>query len=400
MLLGRSCCGDAAARSIMVDLRFEELAAPDQRSLCWQQSKILGGSHASPPACRHRRYLRPYISARNPSTGAGCGCGSDGTRQFGSMKPSMEGVLVSATRAGSNITVTVVTGADGRYAFPANRLAPGQYTLAVRAVGYELDQPRKVEIGATVSTGPTVTTGDLKLGKTRDLAAQLSNGEWLASIPGTDQAEGSIAQLRRLPPGRAHHALEIRRRRFPHPDPAAHAGLRAAEPADPSAIAPRRAADGGAGRRPDRGLSRRGAVSEHDQSRHNRPMEICAEDAAASEGRSDAGDLYRIRPAARGNGAARYDRRQRRHRLVLQASASKSSASSTQKPARSPNFPILRTATMPRPAALDCAPTARAICGSATCTRRPSSSSIRRRRNFSSGRCRPKRTSPRRRSTW
>src|ERR1700730_8007728 len=103
---------------------------------------------------------------------------------------TMEGVLVSATRAGSNITVTVVTGADGRYAFPANRLVPGQYTLAVRAVGYELDQPDKVEIGA--SAGPAAAMADLKLGKTRDLAAQLSNGEWLASIPGTDQEKGQL----------------------------------------------------------------------------------------------------------------------------------------------------------------------------------------------------------------
>jgi hypothetical protein len=39
-----------------------------------------------------------------------------------SEEPAMEGVLVSATKAGSNITVTVVTGADGRYSFPANRL--------------------------------------------------------------------------------------------------------------------------------------------------------------------------------------------------------------------------------------------------------------------------------------
>ena len=34
-------------------------------------------------------------------------------------EPVMEGVLVSATKAGSNITVTVVTGADGRYSFSA-----------------------------------------------------------------------------------------------------------------------------------------------------------------------------------------------------------------------------------------------------------------------------------------
>src|SRR5271154_7208016 len=55
---------------------------------------------------------------------------------------TMEGVLVSATRAQSNITITVVTGADGRYSFPANRLGPGQYTLGVRGVGYELDRPQ------------------------------------------------------------------------------------------------------------------------------------------------------------------------------------------------------------------------------------------------------------------
>src|ERR1700709_2942020 len=58
---------------------------------------------------------------------------------------TMEGVLVSATRAGSNITVTVVTGADGRYSFPANRLEPGRYTLNVRPVGYELHQPHGIE---------------------------------------------------------------------------------------------------------------------------------------------------------------------------------------------------------------------------------------------------------------
>ena len=34
----------------------------------------------------------------------------------------MEGVLVSAKRAGSTITVTVVSDAQGRYSFPKNRL--------------------------------------------------------------------------------------------------------------------------------------------------------------------------------------------------------------------------------------------------------------------------------------
>src|SRR3978361_811598 len=105
---------------------------------------------------------------------------------------TMEGVLVSATRAGSNITVTVVTGADGRYSFPANRLEPGQYALNVRAVGYELDQPQRIELKSIEAPEQKGATQDLRLGEAKDLAAQLSNGEWLASIPGPDHPKEQI----------------------------------------------------------------------------------------------------------------------------------------------------------------------------------------------------------------
>ena len=88
---------------------------------------------------------------------------------------AMEGVLVSAKKAGSNITVTVVSDKSGRYAFPAGRLDAGQYTLRIRAVGYDLDGPGTVEV-----TARKTTTRDLKLQKTEDLAAQLSNAEWMA----------------------------------------------------------------------------------------------------------------------------------------------------------------------------------------------------------------------------
>jgi virginiamycin B lyase len=94
----------------------------------------------------------------------------------------MEGVLVSAKRAGSTITITVVSDAQGRYSFPSAKFEPGQYALRIRAVGYDLDSPASAEVRAQQSS-----TADLKLRKTEDLASQLSNGEWLASIPGTDQ---------------------------------------------------------------------------------------------------------------------------------------------------------------------------------------------------------------------
>jgi virginiamycin B lyase len=100
---------------------------------------------------------------------------------------AMEGVLVSAKRAGSNITITVVSDANGTYSFPAGKLTPGEYALRVRAVGYDLDVSAKAEIAAAQPTKL-----DLKLRKTEDLAAQLSNGEWFTSFPGTDQQKNAM----------------------------------------------------------------------------------------------------------------------------------------------------------------------------------------------------------------
>jgi virginiamycin B lyase len=100
---------------------------------------------------------------------------------------AMEGVLVSARKAGTNITVTVVSDAQGNFSFPAGKLEPGQYSLRIRAVGYDLDQPAKVDVAAQQGA-----TYDLKLRKTEDLAAQLSNGEWFASFPGTDQQKNAM----------------------------------------------------------------------------------------------------------------------------------------------------------------------------------------------------------------
>ncbi len=94
----------------------------------------------------------------------------------------MGGVLVSAKRDGSTITVTVDTDSQGRYAFPRARIEPGKYALRIRAVGYELDGPASAEV-----TADKPATLDLKLRKAKDLAAQLTNTEWLLSMPGTDE---------------------------------------------------------------------------------------------------------------------------------------------------------------------------------------------------------------------
>jgi virginiamycin B lyase len=93
----------------------------------------------------------------------------------------MEGVIVSAKKDGSTVTVSVISDAQGRYSLPAPRLEPGRYSLQIRAVGYELESPKAAEVKASEPT-----TADLKLRKTRNLSKQLTNAEWMMSVPGSD----------------------------------------------------------------------------------------------------------------------------------------------------------------------------------------------------------------------
>ena len=99
-----------------------------------------------------------------------------------SAEPAMEGVLVTAKKAGSTISVTVVTDAQGRFSFPSDRLEPGKYALSIRAIGYVLDGPKEVAIEQGADG-----KAELKLSQTKNLAAQLSNAEWIMSIPAPDR---------------------------------------------------------------------------------------------------------------------------------------------------------------------------------------------------------------------
>ena len=102
-------------------------------------------------------------------------------------EPAMEGVLVTVKQAGSKRATTVVTGSDGRYQFPRTRLEPGTYAVSIRAVGFDLASEPTVSIAASGTT-----TANLTLRKAHNLASQLTNSEWLASFPGTDQQRASV----------------------------------------------------------------------------------------------------------------------------------------------------------------------------------------------------------------
>ena len=94
----------------------------------------------------------------------------------------MEGVVVTAHREGSPISISVVTDEMGRFNFPASRLPDGDYLLRIRAVGYELVGPRGIDVRSGVTSNAII-----KLKETKDLASQLTNAEWLASMPGSDE---------------------------------------------------------------------------------------------------------------------------------------------------------------------------------------------------------------------
>lgn len=102
-------------------------------------------------------------------------------------EPAMEGVLVSAKKEGSTISVTVVSDAQGHYHFPAGRLEPGHYAVKIRAGGYDLDSPTAVDIPAGKSV-----TADIKLRKAANLASELTNSDWLNSFPGTPEQKASV----------------------------------------------------------------------------------------------------------------------------------------------------------------------------------------------------------------
>jgi len=102
---------------------------------------------------------------------------------------AMEGVIVGAKKVGSPMATWVVSNAQGQYSFPRGRMEPGKYAIKIRAVGYELPntsvdvtaQPTRLDLQLTKVTG------------TSKVAMQLSNGEWLMSVPGTQQEKTTFA---------------------------------------------------------------------------------------------------------------------------------------------------------------------------------------------------------------
>ena len=100
---------------------------------------------------------------------------------------AMEGVVVSAQAEGSTITISVVSDEKGQFRFPSAKIPAANYKLSIRAIGYDLDAPKAVQ----VADGKPADV-DVKLKKTRQLWSQLSDAEWAISMPGTHEQKQFI----------------------------------------------------------------------------------------------------------------------------------------------------------------------------------------------------------------
>ncbi len=108
---------------------------------------------------------------------------------------AMEGVLVSAKKDGTNVTTTVVSNDKGQFSFPAGKIEPGKYTITHPRGGLQpWCGPKTVEVAAGADTKT-----DVKLAKARGIP-QLSNAEWLISVPGDEKLQAGVDdRLHQLP---------------------------------------------------------------------------------------------------------------------------------------------------------------------------------------------------------
>ena len=119
-------------------------------------------------------------TAALPSTGL------VGTVQSADGKP-MEGVAVSARAQDKNISTSVYTNQEGEYFFPP--LDAGEYRMWAQAVGFELTRAEK-----TISSGRQIRQ-DFTLKPVADFSSQLSDAEWMESLPDDTPADRRMKKV-------------------------------------------------------------------------------------------------------------------------------------------------------------------------------------------------------------
>ena len=243
---------------------------------------------------------------------------------------NLEGVLVSVKRAGSTVTTTVVTDREGRYGFRARGSS--------RATTPCASEPSDT----TSSPGPaTAQDGrdcrpEARSPRTSRRSSPTPSG-WRAFRAPTRRPR--CAAARTATRCRTGDAVASRRAGVRHRSSSACRAIRPlAFPLMPQRTPAPRVGGGEVAAQRQSELESRQAEYLSTLNLSVRPaVELRVQDAAASDRRRHARHLHRIRPAAAHAAAPRRRRRLGRAWPGTRASASRSSASSIRRPARSPS---------------------------------------------------------------
>ena len=123
----------------------------------------------------------------------------------------LNGVFVTAERAGASYRVTVFSDDGGQYRFPD--LEAGTYTVMAHAGGFQANRQSNI----VVKSGATAEVGFTLAAETRpeELFRQAVPGEWLASLPGTEKQKIAIG---RNCSGCHHNLYQLMEHRFTRED--------------------------------------------------------------------------------------------------------------------------------------------------------------------------------------
>ena len=112
----------------------------------------------------------------------------------GADQEPLEGVVVIARAEGSDVLTAVTSDPDGHFAFPAQRLHPGQYAITIRAAGFELSGGNEHQVAVTASSPSRLSLSLAEVDDPSQLASQLTSLGWVNSFPGSEAQKSLLVR--------------------------------------------------------------------------------------------------------------------------------------------------------------------------------------------------------------
>ena len=194
-----------SARDARGSLVFPQIQ-PSTLSPTNNNNKIRGDGHVAPFDGYERQFACVAVWLAGAAIRAAGGLALTGKVTAG--QEALEGVLVSAKKSGSTITVTVVSDKDGRYSFPGGKARARRHIRCASGRPATISTVRARSRSQRTRPRPPI----LPCARRRISPRNFRNAEWLASMPGTDAQKGQLLNCVGCHTLERAAALEIQRR--------------------------------------------------------------------------------------------------------------------------------------------------------------------------------------------